>query len=68
MKEISECMTKITECTVPGRCGVGCSAKRRGGRGRTERLMRRLGVAGVVRGKTVRTTIQDKDGVRLRSW
>ncbi|HEV8562755.1 MAG TPA: hypothetical protein VGR06_41095 [Actinophytocola sp.] len=53
---------------MPGRCGVGCSAKRRGGRGRTERLMRRLGVAGVVRGKTVRTTIQDKDGVRLRSW
>ena len=34
------------------------------GRGRTERLMRRLGIVGVVRGKTVRTTISDKDGVR----
>ena len=34
------------------------------GRGRVERLMRRLGLAGVLRGKTVRTTIQDKDGVR----
>jgi putative transposase len=34
------------------------------GRGRVERLMRRLGLAGVVRGKTVRTTIQDKYGVR----
>lgn len=35
---------------------VGC--------GRVERLMRKLGIAGVVRGKTVRTTIGDKDGVR----
>jgi putative transposase len=34
------------------------------GRGRTERLMRRLGIAGAVRGKTVRTTIADPDGVR----
>ena len=34
------------------------------GRGRVERLMRRMGLAGVVRGKTVRTTISDKDGVR----
>jgi putative transposase len=34
------------------------------GRGGVERLMRRLGLAGAVRGKTVRTTIQDKDGVR----
>jgi putative transposase len=34
------------------------------GRGRVERLMRRLGITGVVRGKTVRTTISDKDGVR----
>ena len=34
------------------------------GRGRVERLMRRLGLAGAVRGKTVRTTVQDKDGVR----
>ena len=34
------------------------------GRGRVERLMRRLGLAGVVRGKTVRTTVSDQDGVR----
>jgi putative transposase len=34
------------------------------GRGRVERLMRRLGLAGALRGKTVRTTIQDRDGVR----
>src|SRR5690348_3458258 len=34
------------------------------GRGRVERLMRRLGLVGAVRGKTVRTTVQDKDGVR----
>lgn len=34
------------------------------GRGRVERLMRQLGLAGAVRGKTVRTTVQDKDGVR----
>ena len=34
------------------------------GRGRTERLMRRLGITGAVRGKTVRTTIADLDGVR----
>jgi putative transposase len=34
------------------------------GRGRVERLMRRLGLAGAVRGKTVRTTIADPDGVR----
>ena len=34
------------------------------GRGRVERLMRRMGLAGAVRGKTVRTTVQDKDGVR----
>jgi putative transposase len=34
------------------------------GRGRVERLMRRLGLTGVLRGKTVRTTIQDADGVR----
>jgi putative transposase len=34
------------------------------GRGRVERLMRRLGLSGALRGKIVRTTIQDKDGVR----
>jgi putative transposase len=34
------------------------------GRGRVERLMRRLGLTGAVRGKTVRTTVSDKDGVR----
>lgn len=34
------------------------------GRGRVERLMRRLGITGAVRGKTVRTTIQDPGGAR----
>jgi putative transposase len=34
------------------------------GRCRVERLMRRMGLTGVVRGKTVRTTVQDRDGVR----
>jgi len=34
------------------------------GRCRVERLMRRMGLAGVVRGKTVRTTVSDKDGQR----
>jgi putative transposase len=34
------------------------------GRGRVERLMRRLGLAGAMRGKIVRTTIQGNDGVR----
>lgn len=34
------------------------------GRCRVERLMRRMGLAGAVRGKTVRTTVSDKDGVR----
>lgn len=34
------------------------------GRGRVERLMRQLGLAGAVRGKTVRTTVAGKDGVR----
>jgi len=34
------------------------------GRGRVGRLMRRLGLAGAVRGKTVRTTVSDKDGIR----
>ena len=34
------------------------------GRDRVGRLMRALGLAGVVRGKTVRTTVSDKDGVR----
>jgi putative transposase len=34
------------------------------GRGRVERLMRRAGLAGAVRGKTIRTTISDPGGVR----
>ncbi|TVT21675.1 MULTISPECIES: IS3 family transposase [Amycolatopsis] len=34
------------------------------GRCRVERLMRNMGLAGAVRGKTVRTTVSDKDGVR----
>lgn len=36
------------------------------GRGRVERLMRQLGIAGVLRGKTVRTTVSDPDGVRAK--
>ena len=36
------------------------------GRGRVERLMRQLGLHGVLRGKTVRTTVSDKDGVRAK--
>lgn len=34
------------------------------GRGRVERLMRTMGLAGAVRGKTVRTTVSDPGGVR----
>jgi putative transposase len=34
------------------------------GRCRVERLMRRMGLAGVVRGKAVRTTVRSEDGVR----
>jgi putative transposase len=34
------------------------------GRCRVERLMRRMGLAGAARGKTVRTTVSDKDGIR----
>jgi putative transposase len=34
------------------------------GRGRVERLMRRMGLKGAVRGKTVRTTVSDQDGAR----
>ena len=34
------------------------------GRCRVERLMRAMGLAGALRGKTVYTTVQDKDGVR----
>lgn len=34
------------------------------GRGRVERLMRSMGLVGAVRGKTVRTTVRDQDGVR----
>jgi putative transposase len=52
---------------VYGARKMWCQLRRDGvtvGRGRVERLMRRLGLVGVVRGKTVRTTIQDPDGVR----
>jgi len=34
------------------------------GRGRVERLMRRVGLVGAVRGKTVRTTVSDPAGAR----
>ena len=38
------------------------------GRGRVERLMRQLGLAGAVRGKTVRTTIPDPAAFGPRTW
>ena len=53
--------------SVYGAKKVWCQLRREGigcGRGRVERLMQRLGLQGVVRGKTVRTTVSDKDGVR----
>src|ERR1700716_313431 len=46
---------------------VGVELHREGigvGRCRVERLMKMMGLAGAVRGKTVRTTVSDKDGVR----
>jgi len=43
---------------APGREGISV------GRCRVERLMRVLGLVGAVRGKTVRTTVSDPDGVR----
>jgi putative transposase len=52
---------------VYGADKVWCQLNREGitvGRCRVERLMRRLGLAGAVRGKTIRTTVSDKDGVR----
>ncbi|EFL06532.1 integrase, partial [Streptomyces sp. AA4] len=36
----------------------------RAGRGRVERLMRAMGLAGAVRGKKVRTTVSDPGGAR----
>lgn len=51
---------------VRRRSGGSCAARTsRWGRGRVERLMRQLGLKGAVRGKTVRTTVLDKDGVRV---
>lgn len=39
------------------------------GRCRVERLMRALGLVGVVRGKTVHTTVAGQDGFRARrTW
>jgi putative transposase len=52
---------------VYGARKIWCQLKREGiktGRGRVERLMRRLGITGAVRGKTVRTTIADPGSVR----
>ena len=52
---------------VYGADKIWCQLNREGiavGRCRVERLMRRLGLAGAVCGKTVRTTICDKDGMR----
>ena len=47
------------------RSGVSCGEKAsRSGAVGSQRLSAKLGLAGAVRGKIVRTTIQDKDGVR----
>jgi putative transposase len=68
-EELKEMIDKIyrENYSVYGARKVWCQLRRDGvavGRCRVERLMRRMGLAGAVRGKTVRTTIRDKDGVR----
>ena len=68
-EELNKMIAKIYEenYSVYGTRKVWWQLRRDGvqvGRGRVERLMRERGLAGVVRGKTVRTTVQDKDGVR----
>ena len=75
-EELKEMIDKIyrENYSVYGARKVWWQLRRDGvavGRCRVERLMRRMGLAGVVRGKTVRTTIRDKDGVRaadLAAW
>ncbi len=63
-KETNVCMRRIIRC---GAKKVWWALNREGirvGRCRVERLMRALGLVGVVRGKTVRTTVSDPDSVR----
>jgi putative transposase len=68
-EELTEMIDKIyrDNYSVYGARKVWWALRRDGvevGRGRVERLMRRAGLVGVVRGKTVRTTISDPDGAR----
>ena len=68
-EELKEMIDKIyrENYSVYGARKVWWQLRRDGvavGRCRVERLMRRMGLAGAVRGKTVRTTDPDKDGVR----
>ena len=68
-EELKEMIDKIyrENYSVYGARKVWWQLRRDGvavGRCRVERLMRRMGLAGAVRGKTVRTTVSDKDGVR----
>jgi len=68
-EELKKMIAKIYEenYSVYGTRKVWWQLRRGGvpvGRGRVERLMREMGLAGVVRGRTVRTTVQDKDGIR----
>jgi len=68
-EELTEMIDKIyrDNYSVYGARKVWWQLRRDGvavGRCRVERLMRRMGLAGAVRGKTVRTTVSDKDGVR----
>ena len=68
-EELKEMIDKIyrENYSVYGARKVWWQLRRDGvavGRCRVERLMRSMGLAGAVRGKTVRTTIPDKDGVR----
>jgi putative transposase len=68
-EELKKMIAKICEenYSVYGPRKVWWQLRRDGvqvGRGRIERLMREMGLAGVMRGKTVRTTVQDKDGIR----
>jgi putative transposase len=68
-EELQEMIDKIhrENYSVYGARKVWWQLRRDGvrvGRCRVERLMRRMGLTGAVRGKTVRTTVQDNTGVR----
>lgn len=58
------CGPTTTRSTVPARSGGSCTVKGEGGRDRVARLLRGLGIAGAVRGKTRRTTIADPTAAR----